>query len=150
MVYRFEREALAGFLDAGNPIEDDWVNLLTPEGTLQKVALETVKTICFVRDWGEGKPWQRGHYTVRPRQQGLWVRLLFRDGESVEATMANSLQLLDPVVLLVAPPDAGNAAQKVLVPRAALEGFEVLGVIGSPLKRPAKAKVAPNQLKMFD
>lgn len=149
-VYRFDREALSGFLDAGAPIRDGFAELLSPEGVLQKVPLGTVKYLAFVKDWGDAKPWQRAAYSVRPRQQGLWVRLMFRDGESVEATMQNNLALFDPVAFVVSPPEPGPGLQKVLVPRDALESFEVLGVIGSPLKKVKEKGISERQLRMFD
>jgi hypothetical protein len=149
-VYRFDREALGGFLDAGAPIRDGSVELLSPEGVLQRLPLETVKFLAFVKDWGDPRPWQRSAYSVRPRQQGLWVRLLFRDGESVEATMQNNLALFDPIAFVVSPPEPGPGLQKVLVPRAALESFEVLGVIGSPLKRVKAKGASERQLRMFE
>jgi hypothetical protein len=149
VVYRFDREALSGFLDAATPIEGQVVSLLSPEGNLQVLPLETVKVIAFVRDWPEPKPWLRPNYTVRPRQQGLWVRLRFRDGECVEATMQNNLAALDPAAIVVTPPESSPGLQKVMVPKSALEGFEVLGVIGSPLKKGKKAAPAA-QLRMFE
>jgi len=148
MVYRFERELLAGFVDSANPFEGNQVQFLNREGVVQSIPLEQVKLICFVRDWIDGPAWQRNQYAVRPRQQGLWVRLKFRDGESLEATMPNSLAALDPIALTISPAETTQGVQRVLIPRQALETFEVLGVVGSPLK---KAQSKPqNQLSMFD
>ncbi len=148
MVYRFEREPLSGFIDSANPILGEEIQLLNREGAIQMLPLRQIKTLCFVRDWLDGLPWTRSQYSVRPRQQGLWVRLQFKDGELLEATMQNSLTLLDPAAILISPPDAAPGVQRVLVPRSALEGFEVLGVIGSPLKKTPRAPTA--QLKMFE
>jgi hypothetical protein len=148
MVYRFERETLAGFVDAGNPFESGFVQFLNRDGVVQNLPMEQIKLICFVREWLNQPPWPRSQYAVRPRQQGLWVRLRFKDGDSVEATMPNSLNTLDPVSIVATPPEPAAGVQKVLIPRCALESFEVLGVVGSPLK---KQKSTPkNQLSMFD
>lgn len=148
MVYRFEREAVSGFVDSSNPFQGDEIQLLNREGAVQTLQTRQVKALCFVRDWLGGLPWTRLQYTVRPRQQGLWVRLQFRDGELLEATMQNSLGVLDPIAILISPPDAAPGVQRVLVPRTALESFEILGVIGSPLKR--KPSAPTSQLKMFE
>ncbi len=148
MVYRFERETLAGFVDSSLETVSGQLPVLTPSGVLQQVPLEQVKVICFTREWGDFPPWQRNQYAVRPRQQGLWVRLQFQDGEQLEATMANNLSLLDPVFVAISPPEMGAGVQRLLVPRQALAGFEVLGVVGSPLKK-ARVKTQ-NQLSMFD
>lgn len=148
MIYRFDREALAGFVDSALETVSGELQLLNPAGVLQKIPLDQVKVICFVRDWGDIQPWQRNQYAVRPRQQGLWVRLEFQDGEQVEATMANNLSLLDPYFLAISPPEMGAGVQRLFVPRQSLKGFEILGVVGSPLK---KARTKPqNQLTMFD
>lgn len=62
--------------------------------------------------------------------------------------MPNNLGALDPVVVIATPPEPAAGLQKVLIPRAALEAFEILGVVGSPLK---KTKITlKNQLSMFD
>ena len=148
MVYRFDRAPLPGFVDSGNPFQGHEIQLLNPEGAVRMIQLQHVKALCFVRDWLDGPAWTRLQYSVRPRQQGLWVRLQFRDGDSLEATMQNNLAVLDPLAILISPPDAAPGVQRVLVPKAALDAFEVLGVIGSPLKK--KLPSAAAQLKMFE
>ena len=148
MVYRFDRELLAGFVDSANPFEGNQVQFLNRGGVVQNIPLEQVKLVCFVRDWIEGPAWSRNQYSVRPRQQGLWIRIRFQDGESLEATMPNNLAALDPFAFTVCPPDTIVGVQRILVPRQAIESFEILGVIGSPLKR--SKTVAQNQLSMFD
>lgn len=148
MVYRFEREPLGGFVDSGHPFEGNQVQFLNREGVIQNISVEQVKLICFVREWIEGPAWSRNHYAVRPRQQGLWVRIGFRDGESLEATMPNNLAALDPIALSISPPETVNGVQRILIPRQAMESFEILGVVGSPLKKPKAG--AKNQLSMFE
>ncbi len=148
MVYRFDRQVLAGFLDSASPLDASGVQLLNRDGVVQNIPINQVKLICFVRDWIEGPAWLRNQYAVRPRQQGLWVRVRFSDGELLEATMQNNLAAFDPVALALSPPDVASGVQRVLVPRQALESFEILGVVGSPLKR--TAKTSPNQLSIFD
>jgi hypothetical protein len=50
----------------------------------------------------------------------------------------------------VIPPDPTFQNQRVFVPKEALESVQVLGVIGSPLRRRAKESAAKdNQLEMF-
>jgi hypothetical protein len=149
MVYRFEREPLAGYLDSAPDFSAPELSLLNPDGAIQVLSGPSIKTVCFVRDWFSGKPWMRGQYTVRPRQTGLWVRLQFKDGDLLEATVPNSLSALDPFAFTIGVPDSMPGVQRVIVPRSALKEFEVLGVIGSPLKqKPKPADKA--QLKMFE
>jgi hypothetical protein len=148
MVYRFDRELLGGFVDSSRPIEDNSVQLLNPSGVVQQIPVSQIKAICFVRDFISGPAWTRTQYAVRPRQQGLWVRIRFQDGELLEATMPNNLSAFDPEMLSISPPETIMGVQRILIPRAAIEQFEVLGVVGSPLKR-AKSG-AQNQLSMFE
>jgi hypothetical protein len=148
MVYRFERELLGGFVDSASPFNSTQVQFLNREGVVQNIPIEQVKLICFVRDWIDGPAWSRNQYTVRPRQQGLWIRIRFRDGELLEATMPNSVAALDPVALTISPPETAGGVQRVLIPRQAIESFEILGVVGSPLKKPVQK--SQNQLSMFD
>jgi hypothetical protein len=50
----------------------------------------------------------------------------------------------------VIPPDPYSSQQRVFIPRAAVESVEVLGVVGSPLKK-RKAKAVPKeQIGLFD
>jgi hypothetical protein len=49
----------------------------------------------------------------------------------------------------VVPPDPTFQNQRIFVPRQALQTVQVLGVIGSPLRR-KKPVVGETQLKMFD
>jgi hypothetical protein len=48
----------------------------------------------------------------------------------------------------VAPPDSFANQQRVFVPRGSLRSVEVLGVVGSPLKR--KKEAAKDQGELFD
>lgn len=148
LIYRFDREAVTGFLDSSNWLVGDNLQLLNPSGVIQNFPISQVRAICFVREWFQGPAWGRNQYSVRPRQQGLWVRLRFRDGESLEATMPNSVALFDPVAISISPPEPANGVQRLLIPRAAIDTFEILGVVGSPLRKPRKSH--QNQLSMFD
>lgn len=150
VLYRFDREPLAGFVDSTLTLEGNNLPLLLPTGALQSVPLEQIKSICWVREWTESKPWTRSNYSVRPRQQGLWIRIEFLDGEQLEATMANSISALDPIALSISPPELAPSVQRVLIPRSAIRGFEILGVIGSSLSKPKRTPLTGSQLRMFD
>ncbi|MEO7144188.1 MAG: hypothetical protein ABI165_11890, partial [Bryobacteraceae bacterium] len=86
---------------------------------------------------------------------GLWIRLRFRDAETLEGLLPNNLLLQEPYGFTFVPPDPTFQNQKIFTPRAALDEVQVLGVVGSPLKRSRSTKVLleklpDNQLKMFD
>jgi hypothetical protein len=108
--------------------------------------------VCFDRDFESGETWKEHRsYATRPKMAGLWVRCLFRDGDSMEGIVANNLMLMEPLGFHVVPPDPTFQNQRIFLPRAALKEVQVLGVIGSPL-RPRRQKSGPpdqGQLEMF-
>jgi hypothetical protein len=82
---------------------------------------------------------------------GIWVRLLFRDGDSLEGMLPNNMLLVEPAGFSIIPPDPTFQNQRIFVPRPALREVQVLGVVGSPLKRrDAKKPVTEGQLDMFE
>jgi hypothetical protein len=151
LLARFDRETLAGFVQTPGAFGAESIELLTPEGSLVKVPYSETKVVCFVRDFDAGETWREHRaFSTRPKSPGLWVRLLFRDGDSLEGMAANNLMLIEPAGFSIVPPDPTFQNQKLFVPRAALADVQVLGVIGSPLKRKGKkAGKDEGQLEMF-
>ena len=150
---RFDRDPVPGFVQTPSGFAGDSVELLTPSGTLLRVPYSEVKAICFVRDFEDGDGW-RPHraYAARPKTPGLWVRLAFRDGDTSEGVIPNNLMLLEPAGFHIILPDPSFLGQRLFVPKEALREVQVLGVIGSPLKRkrPAKREAErTDQLEMF-
>ena len=151
LVARAGKVPLQGFLQLPDGLTPDAVELLSPEGNLLRVPMDEVKAVCFVRDWETGESWQMQRaFTSRPKTAGLWLRLKFKDGESLEGLLPNNLLLMEGLGLTVIPPDATFQNQRIFVPRAALEAVQVLGVIGSPLRRRPKAPEKETQIKMFE
>jgi hypothetical protein len=127
------------------------VELLTPEGNLIRVPLSETKAVCFVRDFEGSESWRKHRsFATRPKTSGLWVRLKFRDGDTLEGLLPNNLLLVEPSGYNLLPPDPTFQNQRMFVPRIALEQVEVLGVIGSPLRKRSKPATKDDQLKMFD
>ena len=147
---RFDREPVEGFVQASAGLEGDAIEVLTPSGTLLLVPVSETKAVCFVRDLDAGETW-REHRTfqTRPKSPGLWVRCVFRDGDSIEGMVQNNLMLLEPAGFGIIPPDPTFQNQRIFIPRSALREVQVLGVVGSPLKRRAKKPEAEGQLEMF-
>ncbi len=81
--------------------------------------------------------------------EGLWLRLRFRDGDAMDGLLANNLLQIEPNGFSVIPPDPGFQNQRVFVPKAALTGVQVLGVIGSPLRIRKTKPVAKEQIELF-
>jgi hypothetical protein len=51
---------------------------------------------------------------------------------------------------VVIPPDPNGNQQRIFVPREAAIAVEVLGVIGSPLRKRKPAPVSQDQIRLFD
>jgi hypothetical protein len=154
VVVRFDRESLAGFVQTPGGLDAEFLELLTPDGNLLTIAPAEAKAVCFVKDFDGGTAWpEHRAFATRPKAAGLWVRLRFRDGDSIEGILPNNLLLHEPAGFSIIPPDPTFQNQRIFVPRPALTEVQVLGVIGSPLRRPRAPKPAPpdkTQIEMFE
>ena len=122
--------------------------MLTPEGDAATIPYQDIKSIAFVREFGRPPGGERSTFLTRPKMEGLWIRLTFRDGDVLEGVMPNNLLQVEPYGFSIAPPDSFSNQQRVFVPRGSLRSVEVLGVVGSPLKR--KKATAREQGELFD
>jgi len=151
-VTRFERESLPGFVQSPGGFGEHSVELLTPAGSLLEIPYSDVKAVCFVRDFESGETWREHRsFATRPKSPGLWVRFVFRDNDTAEGLLANNLMLVEPIGFHIVPPDPTFHNQRIFVPRTALREVQVLGVIGSPLRRKKSQAVKGEggQLEMF-
>ncbi len=149
---RFDREPLQGFVSSQSFSQAGGIELLTATGAVALIPHDEVKAVCFVRDFDNVPIWKPNRaFSNRPKTEGLWLRLHFRDGDTLEGIISNNLLVLDSYGFAVTPPDAGFQNQRVFVPRAALTDVQVLGVVGSPLRLPSRQKATQKeQLKMFE
>ena len=90
-----------------------------------------------MREFGDSESLTRKTFTSRPRSEGLWVRLRFKDNEILEGLMPSDLTQNLPEGYLVNPPDQRSNTQRIFVPRTALESLTVLAVIGAT-RRPRR------------
>ena len=151
LVSRFDREPLSGFVNPQNYLLSEGLELLSQEGAVTIVPYGDVKLVCFVRDFQQGEPRKELRlFTTRPKMEGLWIRMRFRDGDAMDGLLSNNLLQLEPYGFSVIPPDPGFQNQRVFIPRAAVTGVQVMGVIGSPL-RIRKTKPTPKeQIDLFE
>jgi hypothetical protein len=150
LIRRYQRETLPGWIKPSSFLQPEGVELMSLQGDTQILPYPEVKAICFVRDWEGGLP-ERHEFQTRPKMAGLWVRLRFRDAETMEAIIPNNLMGLEPAGFSVIPPEPFGNTQRIFVPRSALAAVEVLGVIGSPLKkRKSKPEAPEGQPGLFD
>ncbi len=151
-ITRFDREPLLGYVHPQTYLRTNGVELLTQDGGFTVVPYEEVKAVCFVRDFeAPEQPSERKTFHTRPKMDGLWVRVRFRDGEVMDGILSNNLLLLDAHGFSLTPPDPTSNNQRLFLPRLALNEFQVLGVVGSPLRRPRQPKpVAEAQIGLFE
>lgn len=153
LVSRFDRETLAGFVNPQSYLLAEGLELLSPSGAVNIIPYDEIKLVCFVRDFQQGEPRKELRlFTTRPKMEGLWLRMQFRDGEAMDGLLANNLLQLDPYGFSVVPPDPGFQNQRIFVPKAALSGVQVLGVVGSALRtrRGKPTQAAKEQIGLFE
>jgi hypothetical protein len=92
----------------------------------------------------------RKTFTSRPRSEGLWVRLRFKDNEVLEGLMPADLLQSLPEGYLVNPPDQRSNTQRIFVPRTALDSLTVLAVIGAPRRQRKGGPSDARQVPMFE
>jgi hypothetical protein len=142
---------LKGYANPADLPGTDTIDLLTPEGEHQAVPASDIKAVYFVDDLNLAYLPERKSFLSRPKLEGLWLRLTFRDGDTLEGIVVNELlEILDRGIQFV-PPDLHGNCSRVYVPRLALTEVKVLGVVGAAkrLARPAVAG-ASAQPKLFE
>ena len=79
-----------------NPLRlpDDPLDVLTTNGEHRQVPLKEIRAVYFVRDFTEDYEPERKAFFSRPKLDGLWVRLKFRDNETLEGVVSNDLLAL--------------------------------------------------------
>jgi hypothetical protein len=151
LVERFDRETLRGYVNPQTWLAAAGLELLTVGGEVILVPYEQVKLVEFVRDLDrEGFAGDKRLFTRRPKTEGLWVRLLFKDGDAFDGLLANNLLQLDPYGFFLTPPDPSSNAQKLFVPRAALADLRVLGVIGGRRRGREPRRAPAEQIRLFE
>jgi|SRR5947209_19227399 len=151
IVRKLDRDSVNGFAGP-HFVVDGKVELLNTAGNVISIELKDVKGVYFVREFGETDG-GRKTFATRPRTEGLWVRLKFRDNEIVEGMMANDLAKAAAEGFLVNPPDARGNTQRIFVPRSAIAELTVLAVIGGPQRRrkpEEKPTEEQRQAQMFE
>lgn len=129
VVETFAGERVLGYINPRHFDGDAGLELLEAAGQVQQLPWKSVKVAWFVRDWEEPLArFDRALFFRRPRLEGLWVRLHFRDQEVLDGLLANDLLHLSEHGYLISPPDPSGSHQKAFVPRAALTSMEVLSV----------------------
>ena len=135
IVRKMDRDSVSGYVSPSQFVQDGKLELLNTSGTVIAIDLREIKGVYFVREFGDSESLSRKTFTSRPRSEGLWVRLRFKDSEILEGLMPADLAQTMPEGFLVSPPDQRANTQRIFVPRTALESLTVLAVIGGARRR---------------
>jgi hypothetical protein len=145
VVRRFDREPLSGFVSLLTYQQPAGVELLKQDGQISLVSYGEIKLLCFVKEFENVRePLDGGVFQTRPKMEGLWVRMKFRDGEVLDGVLPNNLLQLEPRGYTLTPPEPYANHQRIFVPREALDSIQVLGVVGSPLRKRISKRVTPD------
>lgn len=140
IVELLDRKTSRGFLNPARIAQAELLDLLTPDGAHEEIELAKVRAIYFVREFdGDYEP-ERKAFFSRPKLDGLWVKVRFKDNETLEGVVPNDLLGLLENGLHLTPPDMNSNADRIFVPRGALSEVTVLGVVGIARRKPAKPK----------
>jgi hypothetical protein len=150
LIRRYDRETLAGYVSPASFLQPDGVDLLSDQGHASIVPYAEIKLVAFVKEIeGAAEP-QRQVFLTRPKIAGLLVNLRFRDGGVLEGIIPNNLMQLEASGFTVIPPDSFGNQQRVWAPWGSLVAVEVLGVVGSPLKKRKAKPTSREQIGLFD
>ncbi len=150
VVLRLDGDPVRGYLNPARLGQLDAIDLLTPEGEHEAVSLDEIKCIHFVREFTEKVELERKTFFSRPKLDGLWVRLRFKDNDTIEGIVANDLLDMLENGVQITPPDLHGNSVRMFIPRAALTEMRVLGVVGVARRTPRQVPAAAPQPKLFN
>jgi len=142
IVELLDKKLVRGYLNPGKLGEgagSGGLDLLTQNGAHEDILLTKVRAVYFVRDLEDNIELERKSFLSRPKLDGLWVKLRFADGDSLEGVIPNDLLGLLDNGVQITPPDFNSNADRIYVPRTALTELTVLGVVGIARRKPAAA-----------
>jgi hypothetical protein len=135
IVRKMDRDSVSGYVSQAQFVNEGKLEVLNTSGTVIAIDLKEIKGVYFVREFGDSESLTRKTFTSRPRSEGLWVRLRFKDSEVLEGLMPADLIHTTPEGFLINPPDQRSNTQRIFVPRTALESLTVLAVIGATRRK---------------
>ena len=164
VVVRTFAGALAwGYLPQSGFAHSDNIELMSISGRVTLQSISEIKTISYVKvfnvdDSIEPERIGRRFFPNRPRGDGLWMKLIFHDEDTLEGLTNFDIGFADSLIedrgIFLTPPDARANTQRIFVPRAALRSIFVLGFVTAPSKRlpaPSPARTpSVAQTTLFD
>lgn len=145
-----DKKPVRGYLNPVRLGQTDPIDLLTPDGEHVAVPLGKVRSVFFVREFSDEFEPERKAFLSRPKLDGLWVKLRYNDGDTLEGVIPNDLLSLLDNGVQITPPDLNSSTDHIFVPRSALTEVIVLGVVGIARRKPAAAAAAASQPRLFN
>jgi hypothetical protein len=137
VVVLVDKTSLRGYLNPSRLGQADPIDLLTQDGEHEEIPLAKVRSIYFVRDFSDDFLPERKAFLSRPKLDGLWVRLRYSDGETIEGVVPNDLLTMLDNGIQISPPDLNSTTDRIFIPRSALTELTVLGVVGIARRKPS-------------
>ena len=91
IVRKMDRDSVSGYVAGAQFVNEGKLELLNTAGNVMAIDLREIKGVYFVREFGDSESLTRKTFTSRPRSEGLWVRLRFKDNEVLEGLMPADL-----------------------------------------------------------
>jgi hypothetical protein len=145
-----DKKPIRGYLNPTRLGQALSIDLLSPDGEHQEIPLAKVRSIYFVREFSDDFEPERKAFLNRPKLDGLWVRLRYSDGETIEGVVPNDLLTMLDNGIQITPPDLNSTTDRIFIPRSALTELTVLGVVGIARRKPAAAAAAAIQPRLFN
>lgn len=145
-----DKKSLRGYLNPARLGQLDPIDVLTPDGEHLELPLAKIRSIYFVREFSDEFEPERKAFLSRPKLDGLWVKLRYTDGDTLEGVVPNDLLSLLDNGLQITPPDLNSSTDRIFIPRGALSEVTVLGVVGIARRKPAAAAAAAAQPRLFN
>ena len=146
IVRKHDRDSVSGYVAPADFVVEGKLELLNTSGNVVAIDLRDIKAVYFVREFSDTDLMLRKTFTTRPRTEGLWVRLKFKDSEVIEGILPQN----PAEGFLMNPPDLRSNTQRVFVPREALTSLTVLAVIGSANRRRKGGQPDTRQVTLFE
>jgi hypothetical protein len=150
IVRKHDRDSVSGYVAPANFVVEGKLELLNTSGNVVAIDLGEIKAVYFVREFSDTDPMVRKTFTTRPRTEGLWVRMKFKDSEVIEGILPNDLTQNPNEGFLMNPPDLRSNTQRVFVPRDALSSLVVIAVIGAANRRRHGGQPDTRQVTLFE
>lgn len=144
-----DKKPVRGYLNPARLGQADPIDLLTPDGEHVEIPLGRVRSVYFVREFSDDFEPERKAFLSRPKLDGLWVRLRYNDGDTLEGVVPNDLLALLDNGVQITSPDLNSSTDRIFVPRGALSEVTVLGVVGIARRKTAAAAIA-SQPRLFN